>query len=157
MSHSETRRNTKKHSRNQRSDSPEFILILSASIKSALIALAVSVALSFAACAAAISGSDPTAYILPLSLAVLYISSLLAGFLSARFKGDSALICGLLSGGLFMLLTKLVTLFLPDGAPSERQMHVSLLLHFLIFLFSALGAYLARNISKSRKPKRNKR
>jgi len=148
-----------KRTRPQKSntDTPTLIGIFISSFKAAVLAFIASVILLLIICAAVLNTSDPLSLTDKLSLAALYIPSFLAGFLCVKFKGDSAFVCGALSGGIFMLLYKFFALFIPQDHATDRTMIISVTLHLLIFVFSISGAYISRSLVLSRKPRHKKR
>ena len=145
MSYTRSQKNTHRRptvSNSSDNDSLDLKSLFSSAFKSMLISFAISVVLAFGLCAIAFMTSDPMAYALPLSMASLYIPSFFAGFLCSRFKGSSALICGLLSGGMFMLLYMFLSLFLPREMSANYTFFTSAILHLLIAVFSVFGAYI---------------
>ena len=69
---------------------------------STLIALAVGLLLLIASCFLGLSLDDPDKFTPPLALGSLFITALLAGYLSARSHKKSGLVCGALSGVLLV-------------------------------------------------------
>ena len=92
---------------------------------------------------------DPYTLILPLSLFALYSTALFAGIIAVRLCGYSPLICGLISGGLLLLTGLLIGLCLPaaEGALKNSR----LLLRLPVFLFSLIGAHIAKKRPKARR------
>ena len=124
-------------------------------LKSALLALLISVVLAAALCAAATLSEDPMSLIFPMSLAALYISAFLSGLFCMRKMGEGALLLGIFSGGLFMLTYMFISLFLPNEMSASRPFFTVLILRSLIIVFSILGAYAGRGRrSQKRKIKR---
>ena len=129
-------------------------LILTAT-KAALLSLFFSFLLAALVSAILINLNDPISAIVPSSLAVLYVSSFLSGFLCCKKLRERVLVSGALSGGVLMLLCIFVSLFLYDDFSAARPFPVSLLLHLLIIVSSVLGAYTAKSaLAKKRKRKR---
>ena len=129
--------------------------IFMSALKSALISLVLSTILSITASALLLFYADPTSLVLPLSLAVLYLSSFAAGYICIKKVNEGALLCGITSGAMLWLFYSFLTLFFPAEISSERGFVTSLLLHSLIILFSVFGAYAARHrSSRKRKLKR---
>ena len=145
-----SRRNNKKYH-----DKESFGLasLFVCAIKSALIALGISLVLAAALSAASTLSSDPLSLVFPMSLAALYISSFLSGFLCMRKMREGTLLCGLFSGGIFMLIYMFISLFFPSEMSQGYSFLISLLLHSLIILFSLFGAHAGRH-KKTRKRKR---
>ena len=128
--------------------------ILSSAFKSALIALLTSLFLALIVSAIVMKIKDPIEAVLPISLAVLYICSFLSGFLCIKKLREGTILCGALSGAIFMLLHILISLFLPKDFSFSRSFGLSFLLHVLIILFSICGAYIAKKGLGKRKKKR---
>lgn len=124
-------------------------------LKSAFVALATSLILAAILSGAATLSSDPLSLVFPMSLLSLYISSFLAGFLCMRKMHEGTLLCGLFSGGIFMLLYMSVSLFLPSELSSGRSFWLTLILRSLMVLFAFLGAHAGRHKNaRKRKIKR---
>ncbi len=140
------------------SDNSEFGLasLLKSSLHGAIFALGLSVVLAFISCAIAFANKDPDALVFPLSMASLYISAFLGGLFSARKKEAPRLICGLCSGGVFMLAYMFISLFFPSQMSAGYSFVISLLLHSLIIVFSILGAmsYRKKNTHKRKRSSR---
>ena len=129
-------------------------LFLSA-FKSAVLSLVISLVLAIALSSLTLLSSDPLSLVFPTSLAALYACSFLSGFLCVRKMHEGALICGLFSGGIFMLIYMFITLFFPREMSAGYSFGVSVLLHLLIIVFSIVGAYAGRHRGvKRRKIKR---
>ena len=128
--------------------------ILSSAFKSALIALLTSLFLALIVSAIALRAKDPIEAVTPMSLAVLYICSFLSGFLCMKKLREGTLLCGALSGAIFMMLYISISLFLPKDFSSSRSFGISFLLHALMILFSICGAYIAKKGLGKRKKKR---
>ena len=128
--------------------------ILSSAFKSALIALLTSLFLALIVSAIALRVKDPIEAVTPMSLAVLYICSFLSGFLCMKKLREGTLLCGALSGAIFMMLYISISLFLPKDFSSSRSFGISFLLHALMILFSICGAYIAKKGLGKRKKKR---
>ena len=136
-------------------ESTSIARLFVSSLKSALLALAISFLLAALLCGAAALSADPMTLIFPMSMAALYISSFLSGFFCMRKMGEGALLSGLFSGGLFMLMNMFITLFFKAEMSASHPFAISLLLHSLIIVFSILGAFAGRHrSSKKRRIKR---
>lgn len=88
------------------------------------------------------SAKDPDTLITPVAFAVLYLSSMVAGFAAVRKNRSSALLCGGLSGALIMLLFLFCSIFLKGNAPSPIKFPLSLLLRFFMIVAAILGGYI---------------
>ena len=151
MSDASSKNNKKLHDKESFSLAGLFI----SALKSALISLAISLILAAILSGAATLSSDPLSLVFPMSLLSLYISSFLSGFLCMRKMREGTLLCGLFSGGIFMLLYMSVSLFLPSELSSGRSFVLTLFLRSLMVLFAFLGAHAGRQkSSRKRKIKR---
>ena len=74
-----------------------------------------------------------------------------------RKMGEGALLSGLFSGGIFMLIYMFIGLFFPSEASAGHSFAISLLLHSLIVVFSILGAYAGRNRRSRKRKIKNKK
>ena len=142
------RENNKKH---YDKESFGFAGLFLSALKSALISLAISLLLAALLSGAANLSSDPLTLVFPMSLLSLYISSFLSGFLCMRKMHEGVLLCGIFSGGIFMLLYMFISLFLPNELSSSHSLPISLLLRLLMIVFSLFGAYAARSRGKKRR------
>ena len=88
------------------------------------------------------SAKDPDALIPPVAFAVLYLSSMVAGFAAVRKNRSSALLCGGFSGTLMMLLFLFCSIFLKGNAFYSFNFPLSLLLRFLMIVAAILGGYI---------------
>jgi putative membrane protein (TIGR04086 family) len=97
---------------------------------------------------------DPHSLTFALSLAAIYLSALVSGFASVkRNHKEDALLCGIATGVLFMLILSALLLFIPttetDSAPSN-----AILLRLLVIPLSLVGSFLG---TAQRKMKRHKK
>lgn len=129
--------------RSKESSDATLSSMLRSSLKGAAIGLALSAILAFVICAAIIGLDDPDSLVFPLSLAALYVSAFVAGTMATRINRGGSLVCGLLSGGIFMLSYIFVSLFFPSELSAKYGFLASLLFHALIIVFSVLGGYAA--------------
>lgn len=135
--------NQKKKHDSYQAGNASLLSLLRASLKGTGIGLALSAILAVIICASILGLKNPNALVFPLSLGALYVSSFIAGLIATRANGGAALICGLISGGAFMLSYMLVSLFFPSELSARYGFWISLLFHALIIVFSVLGGYAA--------------
>ena len=122
-------------------------------LKSVLITIGIATGLITVASLALSFTPDPNALIPPVALGVCAATALLGGFLALRIHGSSALICGLLNGGIVMALMLLLSpLFRSDS--SAYSAVISALLHATFLACSVAGAFLASHLVSRKKPKR---
>ena len=108
--------------------------------------------LSLVGAAAVSGGSDPDLTLLPLSIGVTALSTLLGGLVTRRTSHLSPLACGLAHGACFLLLT----MALAGLADTDDAMRAALRwgLRASALAFSILGALMGANLPKARKRKR---
>ena len=106
-------------------------------------------------CCAANAAEDPGSMIAPLSLACLYLSSLVSGFAAVRFSGDGIL-SGILSGALTAVLMLLLACF-PLPA-SSFAFPYTLIYTAIVIPCACAGAFIGRKRKVHRSPvKKNAR
>jgi len=127
------------------------------SLKGLLISLVIGLVLVFAAAAVCYSNDDPDKLTIPLSLAALYMSALVAGFTAVRKNGGSALLCGILSGLFLSAFYIILSLIFKGSHAITSSFPASLGLRALITVFSIFGAFLGLNLKKSGNPKKKRR
>lgn len=127
--------------------------ILASSLRGLAAALICCVSLLFIVSAAVYSTSDPNRFVTPAALSVLYISALLGGFTAARLNRGSALLCGLLTGSLFLAVLLLLSFLMRASLSAEHSVVRALGLRGIAVGISILGA----GIGVSNKKKKTKR
>ena len=90
---------------------------------------------------------DPGAGIAGAGAAVLLLTALIGGFVTAREAASRTLLCGVCSAGLLLLLTWIASFCIADEA-AMLSSGVSLALRAAVVLFSVLGASLRRNFPR---------
>ena len=90
---------------------------------------------------------DPGAGIAGAGAAVLLLTALIGGFVTAREAASRTLLCGVCSAGLLLLLTWIASFCIADEA-AMLSSGVSLALRAAVVLFSVLGASLGRNFPR---------
>lgn len=126
-------------------DNPVFFCLIAV-----LSGVLCTVLLLFIGAAVICAQEDPAVWILPVSIASLFIASAVCGIICGQ--SPAPLLCGFCGGGMYVLLLTMLS-FIPF-ADSHTALPVvwNVLLHIGIIGCSLLGAFL----SKKRKP-RNKR
>lgn len=144
MSHSTTHSHLKKRTRptHEHAEQASFGNLLQSALFGALLGMIASALLLFAATAICYSAEDPAAMTTPLSLAALYLSSLVAGFASVCRHRSSALLCGSLGGLLFMVVLLAVSCLLRGHAEDAFSTSSALLLRAMMLPVSAIGGFL---------------
>ena len=103
--------------------------------------------------------SDPTSYIVPAAFSALYISSLIGGFFSSKLNGGSALLCGLLTGAMLLVVMFLISLPVSNDLSADLGIIENISLRAAIMVCTILGAFIGvtKQRSKSKKRKTNKK
>ena len=127
--------------------------ILSCSLCGFGIAIAVGICLLLALSAVIYSTNDPTRFVSPASLSVLYISSLFGGFSAARLNRGSALLCGLLSSCMLLAILFLTSLFVEPSPEVDTSLVAAIGQRGIAVGISVLGAAIGVSNQKKR-PKR---
>ena len=101
--------------------------------------------------------ADPNHYIAPASMTLIYIASLLGGFISVkRYKG-SPLLCGLLFAAMMLVTTLTVSLLLPNVLISDRPLPLEIGLRGIAAALSIAGALIGSGQRKKTHAKRKRR
>ena len=128
--------------------------ILHSTLRGYLVSLAIGVAMTLIFSAVVYSLADPNRYITPVSFCILYISSLLGGFFSAKFNRGSALLCGLLYAAMLVASMLFVSFLLNGNYSADRSLGLSVGLRGIAAMLSVLGAMIATHKSPPQKRKR---
>ena len=99
---------------------------------------------------------DPLKLIVPSALSVLYISTLLGGYIASRINKCSAMLTGLLSSLFVLLFLLFISLFIPASHSSGYGILSSISLRLALVVSSLVGAFIGISNKKSAK-KRKKR
>ena len=109
------------------------------------IGLLVCLSLLLGSSALLLSLPNPHAPLLPVSVGILYISSLSAGFGARQLHGGAPLLCGVVCGGGMVLLFGLVSCFFQkDGESASLFL---LLIRLMAVPVACLGGYLSERKS----------
>lgn len=142
----------KKHKRVRTGSSTSMF---GAALKGGAIGLLLSVLLAVVITLCILGAADPDALVFPLSLAALYVSAFVSGFVATKINGGGALPSGGLAGLIYMLAYMLVSLFFPAELSAKYGFFVALFFRALIIIFAILGGYAANaKPHRSHKPKR---
>ncbi len=133
---------------------PLFKRILLSSFTGIAVNAFIGVALIFIVSFIAFRSPDPLSLIPMLSLLALLPSNFFGGFVSVKRCGGSPFVCGLFTGGMWCVLSLVVSLCMYFVQSSGYTLWQGLLLHALSVLFCVLGA-LAGGIR--RRPSKSKR
>ena len=97
---------------------------------------------------------DPHTLSFALSLAAIYLSALVSGFASVkRNHKEDALLCGIATGILFMLILCALLLFIPTAEADSAPSH-TIILRLLVIPLSIVGSFLG---TMQKKVKRHKK
>ena len=124
-------------------------------IKGCAVGIGSAVLLLLAASAFAMSTPDPASLAGALSYAVLLIGALVCGIATAKINAGDGMLCGIMSGSLYLVFIFLVSLFLHDAEKEHANFMLSLGLRSVSVLCAIIGACMADK--KAKKPKRRKR
>ena len=98
---------------------------------------------------------DPTRFVFPVALAVLYLSLLFGGWFAARLNHGSALLCGSLVALLYMGLLFVGSLVLPSSLSADFTSGAALGFRGIGFLLCLIGAFMGAG-ERKRKNKKTK-
>ena len=97
---------------------------------------------------------DPHALSFALSITAIYLAALTSGFASVkRNHKEDALLCGIATGILFMLILSALLLFIPATEAETAPSH-AIILRLLVIPLSILGSFLG---TMQKKVKRHKK
>ena len=130
-------------------------LFLKNCVKGLLTAMLTSLCLIFVFGWISNSMEDPSRLVGLFGRSALYISAFFGGFVSARANREKGLLSGLATGGVFMLVVIMLSLFLRDG--SSPMGFVTWIMFLLIALISGVGGYFGVPSGKKRKKKNKKK
>ncbi len=134
-------------------ESNGIVDLLTASLKVLLITMVAAAVLLLAFTGIAYSAEDPNGMVGALSLAPLFISSLIGGISSARIFGEGA-IAGIISGLITAAIVFILS-FIPVESGANRSVGVTLVLYAAIVLSGLIGGVIGRKRGKKR-PQYNK-
>ena len=97
---------------------------------------------------------DPNQYIRSAGLLSAGLTAFAGGFIAVRIHGQSALICGVINGGLLTMFSLFLAMLLKEYS-SGYSTGVICLLHIGALLLSIAGAYLG--LKKQKRPRRRKK
>ena len=125
----------------------------------AAIAVLTAILLTFAVSAILYSTADPTRFIAPAALSVLYISALAGGFAAARFNRGSALLCGLLVGVMMLAFAFTVSLPISKNLSSDYGVLSAIGLRAAVIACALIGAFIGvtKNSTSVKKRKNHKK
>ncbi|MBQ6701400.1 MAG: TIGR04086 family membrane protein [Clostridia bacterium] len=101
------------------------------------------------------SMEDPSRLLGLFGRSALYISAFIGGFVSARANMEKGLVSGLATGGIFMLVVIMLSLFLRDG--SSPMGFITWVMFLFVALIGGVGGYFGVPSTKKRKKKNKKK
>lgn len=131
--------------------------ILRNTLRGYWISLAIGSVLTLILSAVVYSLADPNRYITPVAFCILYISALLGGFLSAKFNGGSALLCGGLYAVMMLVTMFLVSLFFDGSYSADRSLPLAVGLRGVAAGLSIAGAMIGAHKPRTAKKRKSKR
>ena len=127
--------------------------ILSSSLRGLAAALVLGLVLLIVISAIVYSTDDPTRFVMPAALTVLYISSFLGGLIAAKINRGSALLCGGLTSLMLLSLLFVASLCVSPSLSADFGIPMSLGLRGIAMAVSLIGAFLGAGEKKSKKRK----
>ena len=127
--------------------------ILGNTLRGFAISLIIGIILTLVVSAIVFSAKDPNRYVTPAAFTVLYVCSLLGGFVSSRLNGGSPLLCGLLYSAMLLVLLLLGSLLFGGELSSDYSIQLAIGLRALVVVAALIGAF----IGVYKKPARKKR
>lgn len=127
--------------------------ILSSSLRGLAAALVLGLVLLIAISAIVYSTDDPTRFVMPAALTVLYISSFFGGLIAAKINRGSALLCGGLTSLMLLSLLFVASLCVSPSLSADFGIPMSLGLRGIAMAVSLIGAFLGAGEKKSKKRK----
>lgn len=97
---------------------------------------------------------DPSVFLFPFSLVILFLPSLIGGIVAVKVRGGAAIPIGLMTGVILFLLSLMAALLLPGAPSGTLSFSLSLILRLLIPVFSTLGALLGIHLQPKPKHRR---
>ncbi len=130
---------------------------LRCSVIGALSSIGITLLLGVVASLILFKTNDPLKYITPSALSILYVSTLLGGYISSRINKRSAVLCGLLSSIFVLLVFFLVSLFIPVSHSSGYDVLGEVALKLAVIVSSIVGAFIGTGNNKKSSVKRKKK
>ena len=127
--------------------------ILSSSLRGLAAALVLGLVLLIAISAIVYSTDDPTRFVMPAALTVLYICSFFGGLIAAKINRGSALLCGGLTSLMLLSLLFVASLCVSPSLSADFGIPMSLGLRGIAMAVSLIGAFLGAGEKKSKKRK----
>ena len=106
------------------------------------ISLIIGIAMTLVMSAIVFSAKDPNKYITPAAFTVLYVCSLLGGFISSRLNKGSALLCGLLYSAMLLVLLLMASLLFGGELSSDRSVQMAIGLRALVVASALTGSFI---------------
>lgn len=130
---------------------PSFGSLLQSALFGAFVGLLSAGILALAATLLCYRSNDPTAYLMPLALATLYLSAFLAGFAALKRHRTAVLPCALLSGLALSLFFLVLSFFWQGTAEPSFSPALAWVLRILTLPAAALGGFCGRERQKKRR------
>ena len=130
---------------------------LKSSFLGMLITVGISLALLFASTAAALMTDDPTAFVEPIGYILIFIASLIGGFVCFKLNKKSPYLVSILCGTEFVLISMLFSLLLPHSLASGMKIWMRLLLHMLSLILFPIGTFMGFKMYKPQRKIKKRR
>ncbi len=153
-------KNTKRRIKPSRTTSSESTLdkTLKMALFGLLISSTIGIALILIGTALSLAMGDPTAFIDPIGYVSLFMSAFFGGFACSKLNRRAPYLTSMLCGGAFVILSMLMSFFLPHSLSSGNSIWTRLGLHTLSLLTFPLGSLVGMKSTDSHaKVKRKKR
>lgn len=147
------------HRRNKLTDSikaPAKQGILFATIRGVLASVILFLLLLAIATVVLYRCADPTRWVMPTSLTVLYVCCFFGGLIGAKQNRGGALLCGVTVSSLFLLLLFIASLLLNPTLSAEHSLPLSFGLRGIGIALAIPGAFLGTGEKKNKKKNHKK-
>lgn len=139
--------NSKRKRKNPRPDengnSGSIKKIVKSSFFGIIIGLAVGFALMLLFNIIAFGRENPSAFVAPFALASLFSSAFVCGFCSAKNNGREYILCGIISGTIYVLIIFLISLFIHRAGDTGTKLLPSIITRLIVLASSIAGGFLA--------------
>ncbi len=129
--------------------------VLSCSLVGVAVAVVLAVILSLLLAFVLLQTADPTAYVTPTALSVLYVSAFIGGFSASLINRGSAVLCGVTVGLAILALDYLLSFTLSGNMSADYGLLGYAALRIAIPVCSLIGAFIGVTKNTSVKNTRN--
>ncbi len=151
----QSKKKKRKTARTSASENDSLKPIVQNSLKGLAAGLASALPLLLIMSAVAYRTPDPASLVSLLSYVALLFGAFAAGFASAKINQNNGMLCGIITGAVYLIFVFLVSLFLHNSSNTDTSFILSLGLRSIVILASVLGGCLGEK--KEKKARRHKR